>query len=184
MGCVNPQFNQNGLRLEYKRCEKATVWTAVYDPLPFLPEEFNIEPSLNNFCRLWADMFVWSPNHRICSLQGSQRYQTQTWNNPAAIGDAFIHDFVLKPADYVCRFLYVKSPAGGIVTLYIDGVSIMTIDTYASGFTFDNEPESNSFTLSGTARHRLMGAVESKNALSTGYQCIFTAVSLIPVSLS
>lgn len=117
----------------------------------------------------------------------SFEYQTQTgydyyrWASVAspALGDTVEVDVVLRPGSYRLRVIHDKASDRGIVSFYINGAFLGSIDCYASAKTNVNRVDYAFETT--TVRNSIVRVIVSgKNAASSGYRYGATALFVYP----
>jgi len=104
--------------------------------------------------------------------------------NPAAVNDQWRHEGLqLRPGTWQCKLWYVKTSANGQLYLRLnDGTDTIQIfgalETYQAGATVFNQMALSNFDIDAESTWDLIGQAISKNASSTGFQLLITAISL------
>lgn len=87
-------------------------------------------------------------------------------------------DVVLAKGTWTISLLHAKANNAGIYTVSLDGVTVDTIDAYASATTYDNVSSISGYDVASTGRKRLLLKMATKNASSAGYYGYLQSVSL------
>ena len=96
-------------------------------------------------------------------------FAINTYNSSGAINDEIDFNLCLKAGTYKLIVGYVKAPTAGIVTVYLDGSTIATIDEYAVGITYGLISTTTGITVTA-GLHTLKWKVTSKNGSSGSYE--------------
>ena len=97
--------------------------------------------------------------------------------SPAALGDSFQQYFFINEGTYNFKVLGHKRNNKGIVSWYIDDISVGQMDWY-SNFRINNIVQTLPVTINTSGHHLLKGIVEGKNPASTGYIISLTKYNL------
>ncbi len=129
---------------------------------------------------MWHDQSrATAGNVILPQLQVSQTYSMIAVQNfPTAVNDAWSNSVYLEAGTtYIMSILYMKGPASGIMTVSIDGVSVLAaLDLYAAGSTYNQISTTSGITVTGTGRHVITGIAASKNASASGYEMGLTKI--------
>jgi len=96
-------------------------------------------------------------------------YCGYAFQTPALNGDSTSSSFFVGQGTYTVNVLTLKNSNMPIFTVYIDGVSIGTFDTYNASVVYNVVASFPSISISGFGRHTLTITVTGKNASSSGY---------------
>jgi hypothetical protein len=116
---------------------------------------------------------------RLISLDALQIYATYTSHTGPALNDSMDNGFTCAPGTYTLTILGTTSSSYGITTVYIDGVSIGTIDWYSAGVTRNVLKTIGSVVLTA-GYHKITFTVTSKNGSSSGYNWTWTVAWFEP----
>lgn len=117
-------------------------------------------------------------NNLITIILSTQAYGHYVAQSPSALNDAFFSFVVIEAGTYTFEAFGHKSTSSGIVTWYLDGVSIGSQDWY--GAAADNVSQTiASLTIAVGGAHSIKGVVLGKNASSSGYNIPLTRYSFI-----
>lgn len=110
-------------------------------------------------------------------VERNQWYGTFSYQLNAAINDAWTRDVLLAAGQYTVTVYYSKNSYGGTLTLYADGASLGTLNTYNSTSQLAQK-ETFSLTVIIGGRVVISGAVTGKQAQSTGYRVDMTKITI------
>ena len=134
--------------------------------------------------RIWADNFdVYAGGAQGWSADANQRFGGYFRQNPGVVNDEMRSPIRVPSGKYFFNIRCIKSTSYGIVTVYIDDVSIATIDMYNSTLIY-NQLVSNSgtFDIENTGLHWIKTIVASHNVSSTGYLFLWSYMDFIRYS--
>jgi len=125
---------------------------------------------------MWHDgCTVTNGNALLHSMDTAQRYQSRSYQNVPATGDAFSHSFFLKAGTYEFSVLGSLSSGSGQVDWAIDGDNIVVNqDWYSAGAVKNVIKIVSSVSVTTDGYHKLTGVVDAKNGSSSGYGLALT----------
>lgn len=97
----------------------------------------------------------------------------------AAQNDEWSNGFYAPAGNYIIRYLCSKSSASGILYTSIDGILTDNFDMYNAS-TQLNVVHDITLAIDTDGYHVINGKLSTKNALSSGYVCRITSISIIP----
>ena len=101
-------------------------------------------------------------------------YQSNAGNN-----DTLVQQVYLASGSYTLKFVGRKNYCYAMIDWYIDNVKVVSgQDWYSPGVVY-NVTQTASVTVHGNGQHELKGVVNGKNALSSGYYLVLTAIAFI-----
>lgn len=110
------------------------------------------------------------------TLDALERYGWWQYQNAAANGDSWEKKIFLKAGTYTISVLGLTAPSRGIQEIFIDGVSVGTIDWYNGSLVYNQVKTIASVTVTGDGRHTFKSTVNGKNGSSSDYQLLLTKV--------
>jgi hypothetical protein len=110
------------------------------------------------------------------TLDALERYGWWQYQNAAANADSWEKKIFLKAGTYTIYVLGMTAPSRGIQEIFIDGVSVGTIDWYNGSLVYNQVKTIASVTVTGDGRHTFKSTVNGKNASSSDYQLLLTKV--------
>ena len=90
-------------------------------------------------------------------------------NSSAAMNDEIEFDVVLGAGTWTFELMWLKSAYSGIATLYLDGVSIGTMDTYNATDAYNQLMSITGVVVATSGKKRLKIKITSKNASALSY---------------
>jgi hypothetical protein len=119
---------------------------------------------------IWHDESIATNGNAIARYcDNNQVYATLSQQNTAAINDAFSNRFYIAAGTYNLFMWYRMKNDNGILTVYIDGVSIGTMNCYGGTAYYNVSASISGFTIPYSGYHKFEGKVLSKSASSSGY---------------
>lgn len=142
--------------------------------VPEINTTFN-RPALPIAATLWGDELFSAPDlSRVMNAsQAYGYYVRQNTGVTAAVGDSLSGSVYLAAGTYKLKLLGVRTTGTGIVTVYVDGVAVMTYDFYNGSAVYNQTGTSDEFTVED-GLHYVSIVVTSKNASSAGYIYMIT----------
>jgi hypothetical protein len=110
------------------------------------------------------------------TLDALERYGWWQYQNAAANGDSWEKSIFLKAGTYTISVLGMTAPSRGIQEIFIDGVSVGTIDWYNGSLVYNQVKTISSVTVTGDGQHTFKSTVNGKNGSSSDYQLLLTKV--------
>jgi hypothetical protein len=116
---------------------------------------------------------------KLISVDGLQLYGGYISHTSPNINDSMDNGFVCLAGTYTLNVIGATNTSHGITTVYIDGVSIGTIDWY-SGSPVRNATKTISSVVLTNGYHKITFTVTSKNVSSSAYNWVWTAAWFEP----
>jgi hypothetical protein len=110
------------------------------------------------------------------TLDALERYGWWQYQNSAANGDTWEKKIFLKAGTYTISVLGMTAPSRGIQEVFIDNVSVGTIDWYNASLVYNQVKTIAGVTVTGDGRHTFKSVINGKNASSSDYQLLLTKV--------
>lgn len=127
------------------------------------------------------ESLVTAGNAIITTINTSSYNAYYAYQNASANGDAWTQSLRLLPGSSYFEIMYRSHPNGGIVTLALDGIDFLVLDTYTAGdIPFQRRPAY--VWIDSGDRMVLTGTVTGKNAASGGYQIQISQMVFTPNS--
>lgn len=119
---------------------------------------------------MWGDeRLILSGSAFTLQTDPASIYCGYAFQSPALNGDSTSSSFYVGQGAYTVNVLTLKNSNQAIFTVYIDGVSIGTFDTYNVTPLYNVVASFAGINITGSGRHTLTITVTGKNGASTGF---------------
>lgn len=132
------------------------------------------EPIYDQSGTILADQGTYSMGMTLANT-ASQKFSFYMFQTLASINQEFVFSFICAAGHLYIYPFSVKKSTAGIVHYYLDDVDKGNIDFYSASPSYNHEQEIDLGTVS-EGLHTLKTKVESKNASSSGYEYLITAI--------
>jgi hypothetical protein len=129
---------------------------------------------------MWHDQSrVISGNALSIVQDGNQRYAHFAYQSTSSVNDVFETGFVISAGTYTLAALGLADSNCGKPEVFVDGVSVGTMDFYAAGTTYNAIKTIANVTLTA-GYHKIEFKCSSKNGASSGFNLPLTKIYLLP----